>query len=46
MAEPFLDENGRVIKEIGLLTSRGSFDPISFHRRINLPANTAYVAFS
>ncbi len=30
----FLDENGKVLEEIGLATNRGSFHPIPFHRRI------------
>jgi hypothetical protein len=42
----FLDENGRVLEEIELATNRGSFDPISFSRRINLPPNAVFMAFS
>jgi len=41
-----LDQNGRVIEEIGLITSRGSLDPISFSRRIKLPRNAVSMAFS
>jgi hypothetical protein len=41
----FLDENGRVLEEIELATNRGSFDPISFSRRINLPPNAVFMAF-
>jgi hypothetical protein len=41
-----LDQNGRVIEEIGLLTNRGSLDPISFSRRIKLPSNAVSMAFS
>jgi hypothetical protein len=29
----FLDENGRILKQIGLAINRGSFDPISFRTR-------------
>ncbi len=46
LAVIFLDENGRVLKEAGLATNAGSFDPISFHNRINLPSNTVFMAFS
>ena len=42
----FLDENGKVLEEIGLATNRGSFDPIPFSRRINLPPNAVSMAFS
>ena len=42
----FLDENGKVLEEIGLATDRGSLDPIPFSRRINLPANAVSMAFS
>jgi hypothetical protein len=42
----FVDENGRVLEETGLTTSRGSFDPVTFHRRVKLPQNAAYMAFS
>ena len=42
----FLDENGKVLEEIGLATNRGSFDPIPFSRRINLPSNAVFMAFS
>jgi hypothetical protein len=42
----FLDENGRVLQEIGLVTNRGSFEPLSFKRKIDLPANAAFMAFS
>ncbi len=41
----FLDENGKVLEEIGLATNRGSFDPIPFSRRINLPPNAVFMAF-
>jgi hypothetical protein len=46
LAVIFLDENGRVLKETGLATNAGSFDPISFHNRINLPSNAVFMAFS
>jgi hypothetical protein len=42
----FLDQNGRVLTEVGLVTNRDSFDPISFHRRISLPPNAVFMAFS
>jgi hypothetical protein len=42
----FLDENGKVLEETGLAASRGSFDPIPFSRRINLPPNAVSMAFS
>ncbi len=42
----FLDENGRVIEEVGLVTNRGSLDPFPFNRRIKLPPGAASVAFS
>ncbi len=42
----FLDENGKVLEETGLATNRGSFDPIPFNRRINLPSNAVFMAFS
>jgi hypothetical protein len=42
----FLDENGKVIEEIALVTNRGSFDPIPFNRRVNVPPNAAFIAFS
>lgn len=45
LAVIFVDENGRVLEETGLATGRGSFDPISFHRQISLPAKTAFIAF-
>jgi len=41
----FLDENGKVLEETGLATNRGSFDPIPFSRRINLPPNAVFMAF-
>jgi hypothetical protein len=41
-----LDENGNVIEEIGLTTDRDAFDPIPFHRQINLPSNAVSIAFS
>jgi hypothetical protein len=42
----FLDENGKVLEETGLAANRGSFDPIPFNRRINLPSNAVSMAFS
>jgi hypothetical protein len=42
----FLDENGKVLEEIGLAVSRGALDPIPFNRRINLPPNAVSMAFS
>ena len=42
----FVDESGRVVQEIGLATSRDSFDPIPFHRSINLPSNAVSMAFN
>ncbi len=42
----FLDENGKVLEETGLATGRGSFDPIPFSRRLNLPPNAVSMAFS
>jgi len=42
----FLDENGRVLEETGLVTNRGSFDPFPFKRRIKLPPNAVSMAFS
>ena len=42
----FLDENGKVLEETGLASNRGSFDPIPFNRRINLPPNAVSMAFS
>ena len=42
----FLDENGKVLEETGLAASRGSFDPIPFSRRLNLPPNAVSMAFS
>ncbi len=42
----FLDENGKVLEEIGLATNRGSLDPFPFDRRINLPSNAVFMAFS
>jgi len=42
----FLDENGKVLQEIGLTTNRGSLEPISFNRKIDLPQNAVYMAFS
>jgi hypothetical protein len=42
----FLDENGKVLQEIGLATGRGPLDAISFHHKVNLPSNAAFMAFS
>jgi hypothetical protein len=42
----FLDKNGKVLQEIGLATNRNAFDPIPFNRRINLPSNAVFMAFS
>ena len=42
----FTDENGRVIKEIGLVTNRDAFEPIPFHRKISVPPNAVSMAFS
>lgn len=42
----FLDENGKVLQEIGLATNRGPLDAISFHHKVNLPSNAAFMAFS
>ena len=42
----FLDENGKVLEETGLATNRGSLDPFPFNRRINLPSNAVFMAFS
>ncbi|MGA3115821.1 MAG: hypothetical protein ABSF90_15475 [Syntrophobacteraceae bacterium] len=42
----FLDKNGKVLKEIGLATNRDAFDPIPFNRRINLPSDAVFMAFS
>ena len=41
-----LDPDGRVLQETGLVTNRGSFNPVSFSQAINLPANAVSVAFS
>jgi len=41
-----LDENGRVLEEIGLATNRDSLDPIPFSRRIDLPPKAVSMAFS
>jgi hypothetical protein len=42
----FLDENGRVLEQIGLATNRDSFDPIPFNRRVNLPSKAVFMAFT
>jgi hypothetical protein len=42
----FLDENGKVLKEIGLATNRDTLDPIPFSQRISLPLNAVFMAFS
>jgi hypothetical protein len=42
----FLDENGRVLEKKALTTERGNFDPIPFHAKITVPANTASMSFS
>jgi hypothetical protein len=42
----FLDENGRVLKEIGLVANHDAFDLIPFNHRINLPPNAVFMAFS
>ncbi|SPF36666.1 conserved exported hypothetical protein [Syntrophobacter sp. SbD1] len=42
----FLDQNGKVLEQIGLATNRDSFDPIPFNRRINIPSNAVFMAFS
>ena len=42
----FLDENGRVLKEIGLATDRDTLQPIPFSRRLPLPLNAVFIAFS
>lgn len=42
----FVDENGKVLEEIGLATSHGSFDPVAFHRKVKLPLDAVSMAFS
>jgi hypothetical protein len=42
----FVDENGKVVQEVGLTTDRDSFDPISFKQKINLPSNAVGIAFT
>jgi len=42
----FLDESCKVLQEVGLATSRGPLDPVRFSRKINLPLNAAFMAFS
>jgi len=42
----FVDASGRVVQEIGLATSRDSFDSVPFHQIINLPSNAVSMAFT
>ena len=42
----FLDENGKVLEQIGLATNLDTLDPVPFNRRINLPPNAVFMAFS
>lgn len=42
----FLDQNGRVLEQKGLVTNRGGFDPIPFKARLTLPPGAVSMAFS
>ena len=42
----FLDENGKVLKEVGLATNRDALEPIPFSQRITLPLNAVSMTFS
>ena len=42
----FLDENGRVIEQTGLVTNRGDLGEIAFKRKIKLPLNAVSMAFT
>lgn len=41
----FLDENGRVLRQTGLVTGRETFDPIPFSSGIDLPPGAVSMAF-
>jgi hypothetical protein len=41
-----LDKDGRVLREVGLVANRGTLDPFSFSRSINLPQNAVFMAFT
>jgi hypothetical protein len=42
----FLDENGRVLQQKGLVTNRDSFESIPFHAALKLPSNAVFMAWS
>ena len=42
----FLDQNGKVLEEKGLVTNRGGFDPLPFKTRLTLPPGAVSIAFS
>ncbi len=42
----FLDQNGKVLEQKGLVTNRGGFDPIPFKTRLTLPPGAVFMAFS
>ncbi len=41
----FIDENGRILGTSGLLADRGDFSPISFKKKLAIPASTASFVF-
>lgn len=41
----YLDENGRVLGTGSILTDRGTFKPISFHKKFVVPASSSSISF-